>query len=94
MDNEEPIDYNSFVQLLKDYYMKPTECQLNKIRNYVMDSKMFLAMYKILIACQIICNLCLDLLIREISTFCMSAVYLNIKGKDMQNISHEEMILI
>ena len=38
IDNEEPIAYNSFVQLLKDYFVNQTECQLNKIRNDVIDS--------------------------------------------------------
>ena len=37
IDNEETIAYNSFVQLLKDYFVNQTECQLNEIRNDVTD---------------------------------------------------------
>ena len=42
IDNEEPIAYNSFVQLLKVYFVNQTECQLNKIRNDVTDSNLML----------------------------------------------------
>ena len=42
IDNEEPIAYNSFVQLLKDYFVNQTECQLYKIRNDVTDSNLML----------------------------------------------------
>ena len=42
IDNEEPVAYNSFVQLLKDYFVNQTECQLNKIRNDVTDSNLML----------------------------------------------------
>ena len=37
---EEPIDHATFVHLLKEYYMQQTECQLNKIKHNVVDSKL------------------------------------------------------
>ena len=81
IDNEEPIAYNSFVQLLKDYFVNQTECQLNKIRNDVIDSKLML--FSNVLDMQSIPNylkLFSDRAItREISKFCMSAHYLNIE---------------
>ena len=79
IDNEEPIAYFSFVQLLKDYFVNQTDYQLNKIRHYVTDSK--LVLYSNVLATKGIPNylkLFSDRVIsREISKFRMSAHYLN-----------------
>ena len=81
IDNEEPIVYNSFVQLLKDYFVNQTECQLNKIRNDVIDSK--LRLFSNVLDMQSIPNylkLFSDSAITmEISKFRLSAHYLNIE---------------
>ena len=42
IDYEDPIDHTYFLQILKDYYMKQTEQQLNKIKNETTDSKLHL----------------------------------------------------
>ena len=39
IDNEDPIDHTNFTQLLKDYYMKQVEQQINKMKNETTDSK-------------------------------------------------------
>ena len=79
--NEEPIAYTSFVQHLKDYFVNQTECQLNKIRNDVTDSK--LVLFSNVLDMKGIPNylkLFSDKAItREISKFRMSAHYLNIE---------------
>ena len=81
IDNKEPIVYTSFVQLLKDYFVNQTECQLNKIRNDVTDSK--LVLFSNVLDMKGIPNY-LKLfsdraLTREILKFRMSAHYLNIE---------------
>ena len=40
IDIKEPIDHAIFVHLLNEYYMQQTECQLNKIKHNVVDSKL------------------------------------------------------
>ena len=42
IDNEDPIDHTNFTQLLKDYYMKQVEQQINKMKNETTDSKLHL----------------------------------------------------
>ena len=42
IDNEDPIDHTDFLQILKDYYMKQTEQQLNKMKNETTDNKLHL----------------------------------------------------
>ena len=42
IDNEDPIDHTDFLQILKDYSMKQTEQQLNKMKNETTDSKLHL----------------------------------------------------
>ena len=81
IDNEEPTAYTSFVQLLKDYFVNQTECQLNKIRNDVTDSK--LVLFSNVLDMKGIPNylkIFSDRAItREISKFRISAHYLNIE---------------
>ena len=40
IDNEDPIDHTDFLQILKDYYMKQTKQQLNKMKDETTDSKL------------------------------------------------------
>ena len=81
IDDEGPIAYNSFVQLSKNYFVNKTECQLNKIRNDVTDSKLML--FSNVLDMQGIPNylkLFFDTAITtEISKFRMSAHYLSIE---------------
>ena len=42
IDNEDPFDHTDFLQISKDYYMKKTEQQLNKMKNETTDSKLHL----------------------------------------------------
>ena len=42
IDNKDPIDHTDFLQILKYYYMKQTEQQLNKMENETADSKLHL----------------------------------------------------
>ena len=42
IDNEDLIDHTDFLKILKGYYMKQTEQQLNKMKNETTDSKLHL----------------------------------------------------